>query len=625
MNYKTPTACRLLLAACLLLLLAGSAPAQLATPQQGKEEKELEDLLSIVQQETEVATKTKMNSDYVPGIVTVLEGDELEALGVATAGEALGLVPGMFATSDRLGNRSVTVRGLDFPFNAGNILILLNGIPVSRPDAGITGAALLLPVEQIERIEVIRGPGSVVYGDFAFMGLVNIITRKEGTRIFGRFDAPHRSVSIGGRDAWKGVSANVSNFTSSNFAAPVQAHGADDDRVFGIAAFERGGFSVAVQSAHRNYDGHAGGALFDENSWVVEGKYSRALKPSLQATARVTYLENDLDDFTSQFTGHLVKLGLDAVWSGMRRNAWLAGVDYTSSIIEDATHRAPPPPGQPAGPPVLLAHDADRQISGIYLQDQIDLHPRLTLTVGGRYDAYSDLDSRFTPRVAIAWRISGAHILKAQYAEGFRPPTFFELYQPPPPRSVPRYYFETNATTELNYVYRAAGRVARATVFHEVLTNMIRPGGFITDPNASANGAEAEWSQQIAAPLKFDVNVSYVATVDPRAVGPGAPRLPNTVSPRWLGNVSLFYRPIRGLVVGSRLSHTGDRPAGRNIDQLDFTISKEELFLPGLSVRAGVKNALDADVNYLTLRPNGVVDTSTFPGRSVWLQVSWKR
>src|ERR1043166_10083013 len=130
------------------------------------EEKELAELLSIVQQETDVATKTRMNSDYVPGIVTVLEGDDLEALGVATAGEALGLVPGIVPQLDDRASESVIVRGLDFPFNNGNILILVNSIPLSRQDAGINSSALSMPVEQIDRIEVIRGPGSVLYGDY---------------------------------------------------------------------------------------------------------------------------------------------------------------------------------------------------------------------------------------------------------------------------------------------------------------------------------------------------------------------------------------------------------------------------------------------------------------------------
>src|ERR1043166_2434157 len=147
------------------------------------EEKELAELLSIVQQETAVATKTRLNSDYVPGIVTVLEGDELEALGVRTAGEALGLVPGIQDTRDNRGSDLALVRALDFPFNVGNVQVLVNSIAMARSDGGINTSALQIPVEQIERIEVIRGPGSVIYGDFAFMGLGNIITRKDGARI----------------------------------------------------------------------------------------------------------------------------------------------------------------------------------------------------------------------------------------------------------------------------------------------------------------------------------------------------------------------------------------------------------------------------------------------------------
>ncbi len=190
--------CFLLFAFC-FLLFPRSARAQ-------TDDKELEDLLSVVQQETQLATKTRMNSDYVPGIVTVLDGNDLEALGVTTAGEALGLIPGIIYQRDRNGVPNVIVRGLDFPFNSGNIQIQINGIPLVRADAGFNSAALLIPVEQIDRIEVIRGPGSVVYGDYAFMGLVNIITRGEGTRAFGRVSSPHPTYEIGARHAWRNSS-----------------------------------------------------------------------------------------------------------------------------------------------------------------------------------------------------------------------------------------------------------------------------------------------------------------------------------------------------------------------------------------------------------------------------------
>src|SRR5258705_7780130 len=113
-----------------VVLLALLLCARIATAAQS-EEKELADLLNIVQQETDVATKTRLNSDYVPGIVTVLEGDELEALGVRNAGEALGLVPGVQAIRDNRATDLALVRGLDFPFNAGNIPVLFNSIPIA--------------------------------------------------------------------------------------------------------------------------------------------------------------------------------------------------------------------------------------------------------------------------------------------------------------------------------------------------------------------------------------------------------------------------------------------------------------------------------------------------------------
>jgi outer membrane receptor for ferrienterochelin and colicins len=615
-----------------ILLTAFAAFADDPPPQTRSEDKELEDLLSIVKQETEVATKTKMNSDYVPGIVTVLEGDELEALGIITAGEALGLVPGVFSVKDRLSNQSVISRGLDFPFNAGNILILINSIPLTRPDAGITTSALQIPVEQIERIEVIRGPGSVVYGDFAFMGLVNIVTRKSGSRAFARLDSPHRSRSEGVRTAFDAGGAtftgNISRYDTGNLGGPSVIRSANDGRWFGIATYDRGGFSLATETAHRDYDGGSPNSRFAESSWVIDAKYTHALATKLDGTLHATYLRNELAETASSFSGHLLRLGADAVWNGLRRNSFLGGVDYTISTTDDARFAAAPPAGAPPGPltQVLLAHGKQRRITGVYLQDRIDLRPDLSLTLGGRYDAYSDLDSRFTPRVSLAWRISDRHILKAQYAEGFRPPTFFELYSPPPRGTIPRYYFESNATTELNYVYRGAGHVGRITLFREIISNLIRPGGIITDPNAKAEGVEAEWSQQIGVPLKVDTNVSYTETEDPRAPGPSFPRNANLIAPKWLGNLSLLYRPFSGLIIGSHLSHVGERPRGSGFDLVDFTITKQDVGIRGLDLRVGMKNAFDQSVRYLFIRPNvDQTDTFVFPGRSVWMQLSWKR
>ena len=77
----------------LLLVLALPLFAQ-------EEDPELAELLAVIENETAIATKTRMNSDYVPGIVTVLEAEELEALGFHTVWEALAMVPGVQPVRD---------------------------------------------------------------------------------------------------------------------------------------------------------------------------------------------------------------------------------------------------------------------------------------------------------------------------------------------------------------------------------------------------------------------------------------------------------------------------------------------------------------------------------------------
>jgi outer membrane receptor for ferrienterochelin and colicins len=608
-----------------VILLALLLCARIATAAQS-EEKELADLLNIVQQETDVATKTRLNSDYVPGIVTVLEGDELEALGVRTAGEALGLVPGMEAVGTDRGSTSVIVRGLDFPFNAGNTQILLNGVPVARQDGGFTTAALLIPVEQIDRIEVIRGPGSVVYGDFAFMGLVNIITRKQGTRMLLREETPHPTTTGGIRVGSKAgapftYSLNVSALRSTNIAAPAPVIDATEQRTFAIANIAFGGFSLTGQSVHRNYSPPVAANHVHETTWDAEAKYDRELRRGLNAEVRLTHLHNDISEPVDILSGGLTKLDATLTWSGFRRQSWLIGADYSRSGLDDAFHTPPPPPGQLPGAPVLLARGVTRRVEGAVLQDQIDVNDALTLTVGGRYDHYSDLDSRFTPRISAVLRINDRHIVKAQYAEGFRPPTFFELYQPPPPGFAARYPFETNATEELNYVYRNSGRVGRVTLFHSMLSDMIRPGGVVVQGDAWAQGGELEWSQELGSRLKAGANLSYAETFDPRVPGGGGA---NQVSSKYLGNATLLYHATPNLVVGARLNYIGARIAGKGYSTTDITISRQDLFLPGLGIRAGIKNGLDSDITFLTSRPTGVVSTSHWPGRSAWVELSWK-
>lgn len=608
----------------LLLLMVGvtAVAQQPATP----EDPELAELLNVLEEETELATKTRMNSDFVPGIVTVLHADELEALGVATAGEALKLVPGMQAALDARGNATVLVRGIDFPFNSGNIQILINSIPLTRADAGINASALLIPIQQIERIEVIRGPGSVLYGDFAFMGLVNVVTRSAGSAIAVRVNSNDIRTGTGRfalkKSGWE-TSSNLSRIASEKTPTGDPRAAAEDDQWIGVFGLRSGGFSLSAQGTAREYDNLAdtAGVLFDETSWTVDGRYARELSRALRAESHLTFMRTDIDNLTSALAGDVVEGGADVIWKALPRHEFLFGAEYSRSTIDEAFHTPPPVPGRPPSPRTRLVASAHRNVFALTAQDRVDLTDRFSVTLGARYDSYSDLDNRVTPRASLVWRLSDRHIIKGQYAEGFRPPTFFELYSPPA-NITPRYPFEVNATTELNYVYRGTGRVGRATVYSARIRDMIRPGGVVTVGQAEATGVELEWAQQLTSRLKVDTNLSHVDTVDPRVLQPGDQ--PNPIAGEWLGNVSVLFQPFVRAMAGVQWNHVGDRSGGDGYDQLDLSIAVRDLFVRGLDIRAGLKNAFDDEVRYLTARPNGEIASVLAAGRSVWIKVAWR-
>ncbi|OQY58425.1 MAG: hypothetical protein B6245_11935 [Desulfobacteraceae bacterium 4572_88] len=149
---------------------------------------------------TKIATKTAMDADLVPGMVTVLRGGALEEQGIRTVHDALSLVPGVSTHINVMGNEIVSVRGLGGSLFSGNLKLMLDGVALN--DSLTAGGYVIyqLPVEQIERIEIIRGPGSVIYGEYAYAGVVNVITRKKKNRAYARLDGDEsvRTCSGGG-------------------------------------------------------------------------------------------------------------------------------------------------------------------------------------------------------------------------------------------------------------------------------------------------------------------------------------------------------------------------------------------------------------------------------------------
>lgn len=174
------------------------------------EQEEKEQLLALLDEQTAIATRTRINADFVPGMVSVLHGDSLEARGVRTVWEALALVPGMELAIEKTGRRKILVRGLGNTWASGNLKILLNDVAMNSAELGLAEPVLHIPIEQVERIEVIRGPGAAIYGEYAYMGVINVITRAEENRLF----------ALGGSFATQGLGTILRLTDTDN---PIQA------------------------------------------------------------------------------------------------------------------------------------------------------------------------------------------------------------------------------------------------------------------------------------------------------------------------------------------------------------------------------------------------------------------
>lgn len=138
----------------------------------------LEDLLNA---QVETASKKSESISRAPAIIDVLTREELYALGVRDLYTALTYLPGIELLENYAGTTTLIFRGMIQEQYSVKLLLLVNGHPVYEP---ITSQFLLesIPLESIKRLEVIRGPGSVLYGTNAFAGVINVITEtaKEG-------------------------------------------------------------------------------------------------------------------------------------------------------------------------------------------------------------------------------------------------------------------------------------------------------------------------------------------------------------------------------------------------------------------------------------------------------------
>ncbi|MAZ65700.1 MAG: hypothetical protein CMF25_01155 [Kangiellaceae bacterium] len=664
-----------------------------------------EALLTLIQLvESNIATKTnKLDKDYLPGLVSVLTGDEMKARGVRTIKEALNLVPGMHLATDRLGFPTPVLRGIGGvkASGSGKTKFLLNGTPLNSSQSGLSEFFWDIPVEQVSRIEVIRGPGSAIYGEYAYMGVVNVVTYNagnfgyaggggNGTKFYGGLiggkmdDGPYLSINtsvrhVKGDEVESGLDGIypllgenaplVSNAPgdvhnerhhfmavlntgyhgdNSQFDLKLQQLELETGSYFGLSNFLQENDEAEYVSAHRGAD--ATFKVFDD-SWSVNAKlgwrelatdfadfqaipaFFPFVNPQAPEAPPTYYVDGLWAD--SHYKEKRTNLGISANYTGFDHHNLLVGIDYsiTESFDSLSVGRftlAVAPDFPQVLSDALIPNGLTREVTSLYLQDQYAVTNSLEVTLGARFDHYSDSDDSFSPRLAAVYQLSDFHLLKAQYGEAFRPPTYTELFSLAlSNEGDPELEPETIKTAEFAYIYKSNDKVGRATIFYSELDDLISlvltspsDGKYQNGEGASSYGVELEWEQQFNDNWKLIENLSYVKTED------DASEEELAGSYNWLANVGVLYQPntkysvaLDYRFVDSAIRELNDsRSEVDALHTVDLTVSMFQAAGTGFTLRLGAKNLFDEEVVYPA--PAGTyMDDYPQDGRKLWAEV----
>lgn len=449
----------------LCLTLGGGAAETVSSDATALENLSLEELMEVPLEWVSGVSKYQQTIRRAPAGVTVFTGADIRNYGWTTLADALRAAPGVYVRSDRfydyVGTRGFT---RTYDYNS-RTLILLDGHRLDDPiyQQGAIGTDFILDMEMIDRIEIITGPGSSVYGSNAFYGAVNVIP-KTGRDIAGG----QASLALGSEPSIRGR-ATVGDRTAGGIDYVVSAtewwsRGEDD---FALPASWRAVAPVQLQgSVAKDQDDMHHQSLFSRVSWrglSAEAAYVRREKEVLPL---VYYTPNGAEargiderayflvrasgepipdaalnaklalDFYSYeglftpppafvpFAPYADSLSINGEVSWRQTFAGVqslnVGIELQENLRQDFGADLPA-----SGDVYFAVRESSRYISP-FAQLDWEFCPTFRASLGGRYDYYDTGDKRFTPRVGLIWDPTASTTLKLLYGEAFRAPNVAE-------------------------------------------------------------------------------------------------------------------------------------------------------------------------------------------------------
>ena len=395
----------------------------------------------------------------VASSVTIITAAEIEMKQKSTVVEVLRDVPGLAVVEQGGPGKltSVFMRGA----NSNFVLVLIDGVEVNNPASPNNGFDFsTLQISDIEKIEIVRGPQSTLYGSEAIAGVINIITKKGSGKpsfTFSGEGGSHAflkgSVSSAGSLGKFNYAVNFSRLQTEGISA-IKGDNFENDGYANNSIFAKLGYDFSgnlnfnlmykqidaagdIDQAQKNGDDP--NYTFDSKTRLINGKINGSfLNGKLQSSIRTSYFTfsgntNDKEDAAhpgiksdSKFDGRRLSLDFQNNLVIGKSNIFTLGLDYRSDKASSSYYSE-----SSFGSYQSEFPEESIGTFGVYLQDQVNYAGNFFASVGIRYDNNNKFGSVFTYRIAPAYLIrhSGTK-LKASFGTGFKAPSVMNLFDP---------------------------------------------------------------------------------------------------------------------------------------------------------------------------------------------------
>lgn len=421
------------------------------------------------------ATRTEQSVLDVPGNVTVIDRATIDQSGVQTVPDLLRREAGLYVTNTTTNPGSFNVEARGFSNGGGNgcnTLVLVDGKRMNEPDTSCPDWSFV-SLDEVERIEVIRGPVSAIYGDNGVGGVIHIITRQgraePGVRAIARgrsgtYDTYGGSLLLEGAEGPFSATAFLDDDHTDAYRHRAEFKRQKGDLALryelgSLANIELGGGYASVNRQQpgdltqeewdqnpRQAEPGTGDNFDVERQRFVDARLELkpvegvvvTLLPSYQSTSQQTLLDDPSFDFSNELDMSVWGVPTQVAWNhtlfGLG-NQLLVGADLlrervnANSLFDSAFGSSP------------SASHTRRTIFGVFVNDELWLREDLLLSLGVRRDHsdakakdeiartdFHETHSVWSPRAALTWRVTKAASLYASYARGFRFPNVAETF-----------------------------------------------------------------------------------------------------------------------------------------------------------------------------------------------------